>query len=295
MWLPLQREGRSFRGFCYRSAPMGATATASHVGERPLPPHAGEGPPFPRCRHKGPLLAAAQLALVVLLRALERLETTEEQRISMSRMTGTTAVTAGLGMLVFLNAVLSWGTPRTQPQALQDIPRPSAATLDPAVALQLRLGAWRHWPAANDPVAASAASSPRQPPSPTLAAQPNVPVASLVEPSRAPDRGVPVEQLPPSVPPPPQQGAEAQPPSAASPPGSPATVARPQAGKDRMLLAGPVAEPAASVQREQVGPRPHVLAPQSDPPQAEPPGNVGALPASKFGPDNFRRIERNGF
>jgi hypothetical protein len=211
----------------------------------------------------------------------------------MARMTGTTAVTAGLGTLVVLNAVLSWGTPRTQPQALQDGPRPSAATLDPAVALQLRLGAWRRWPA-NDP-ATSAASSPRQPPSPTLAAQPNVPIASLVEPPRAPERAAPVEQLTPSVPPLPQQGTEAQPPSAASPPGSPATVARPPAGNDRMLLAGPVAEPAASVQLEQDGPRPHVLAPQSEAPQTQPPGNVGALPASKFGPDSFRRIERNGF
>jgi hypothetical protein len=265
---------------------MGATPTASHAGERLLPPALGKGPGFPRCRHKGPLLAAAQLALVVLPRALERLETTEEQRISMSRMTGTTAVTAGLGTLVLLNAVLSWGTQRTQPQARQDIPRPSAATLDPAVALQLRLGAWRHWPApSNDPVAISAASSPRQPPSPTPAAQPNVPIASLAEPSPTPDRAVPVEQLTRSMPapPPPQQGVEAQPPSAASPPGSP------PAGKDRMLLAGPVAEPSASVQLEQDGQRPRLLVPQADPPQAEP------LPASKFGPDSFRRFERNGF
>lgn len=63
-----------------------------------------------------------------------------------------------------------------------------------------------------------------------------------------------------------------------------------------MLLAGPAAEPAAaSVQLEQDGTRPHLLAPQSESPQAEPPGNVGALPASKFGPDTFKRLERNGF
>jgi hypothetical protein len=125
-----------------------------------------------------------------------------------------------------------------------------------------------------------------------------MPVASLAEPPPTPDRAVPVEQLSRSMPPlpPPQQGGEAQSTSAASPPGSVPAVSTSPAGKDRMLLAGPAAEPAAaSVQLEQDGTRPHLLAPQSEPPQAEPPGNVGALPASKFGPDTFKRLERNGF
>jgi len=213
-------------------------------------------------------------------------------------MTGTTAVTAGLGTLVLLNAVLSWGTQRTQPQVRQDIPRPSAAVLDPAVALQLQLrpGAWRHWPApTDDPAAAtSLASSPRQSPAPTMAAQPKVmPVASLAEPPPTLDRTIPVEPLTRSMapPPPPQQGVEAEPPSAATPPGSLSAVSRPLPGKDRMLLAGP--EPAASVAVEQDGPR--LPATQSGPLQAEPLGNAGALPSSKFGPDNFKGLERNGF
>ena len=209
----------------------------------------------------------------------------------MSRMTGTTAVTAGLGTLVLLNAVLSWGTQRTPPQARQDIP--SAATLDPAVALQLRSGAWRHWPAPTDDPAAvvSASSSPRQPASPTLAAQPNVPVASLAEPPPTLDRAMPVEQLTSSMPPPPLQSATAASPSEATL----SAVSRPPPGKDRMLLAGPAAEPAASVQIEQDGPRPHLPAPPSEPAQAEPPGNASALPASRFGPDSFKRFERNGY
>ena len=216
----------------------------------------------------------------------------------MLRMTGTTAVTAGLGTLVLLNAVLSWGTQRTPPQARQDIPRPSAATLDPAVALQLRSGAWRHWPAPTDDPAAvvSASSSPRQPASPTLAAQPNVPVASLAEPPPTLARAMPVEQLTRSMPPPPPlRSATAASPSAATLPDPLSAASRPPPGKDRMLLAGPAAEPAASVQIEQDGPRPHLPAPPSEPAQAEPPGNASALPASRFGPDSFKRFERNGY
>jgi hypothetical protein len=216
----------------------------------------------------------------------------------MSKMTGTTAVTAGLGTLVLLNAVLSWGTQRTPPQVRQDITRPSAATLDPAVALQLRSGAWRHWPAPTDDPAAvvSGSSSPRQPASPTLAAQPNVPVASLAEPPTTLDRANPVEQLARSTPsPPPLQSATAASPSSATPPDPLPAVSRPPPDKERMLLAGPTAEPAASVQIEQEGSSPHLPAPPSEPPQAEPPGNVSALPASRFGPDSFKRFERNGF
>ena len=216
--------------------------------------------------------------------------------MSMSRVTGTTAVTAGLGTLVLLNAVLSWGTQRTQPQTRQDIPGPSAA-LDPAFAFQLRAGAWRHWPAPTDAPAAavSPASSPRQPPQPALAAQPNMPVASLAEPPPTLDRPMPVEQLARSLPPPPpQQGAEAASPSTATPPGSQPAVSRPPPGHNRMLLAGPTNELAAAAQNEQDGARARLPA-QSEPPQAEPPGNAGAQPASRFGPDSFKGFERNGY
>jgi len=60
-----------------------------------------------------------------------------------------------------------------------------------------------------------------------------------------------------------------------------------------MLLAGP--EPGASVEVEQDGPRAHLPATQSGPLQAEPLGNAGALPSNRFGPDNFKGFERNGF
>src|SRR5215475_15720496 len=43
------------------------------------PGHARSGPKFPRCRHKGPLLATVQLALAVPPRAVERLEIIREQ------------------------------------------------------------------------------------------------------------------------------------------------------------------------------------------------------------------------
>jgi hypothetical protein len=212
----------------------------------------------------------------------------------MSRMTGTTAVTAGLGTLVLLNAVLGWGMQRNQPQARQDIPGPSAAALDPAVAFQLRSGAWRHWPApAQEPAGVVfPASSPHQPLSATPAAQPNVPVASLAEPPPL-DRTIPLEQLTRSLPPPPHEGAPTASTSGAAPSAPLPTVTMPPPSKDRMQLAGPAAEPTAQI--EQDGPRERQPAAQSDPPQTEPPGNAGALPASKFGPDSFKRFERNGF
>src|SRR5215468_3202431 len=107
--------------------------------------------------------------------------------------------------------------------------------------------------------------------------------AGLTEPPPTLDRAMPVEQLTSSMPPPPLQSATAASPSEATL----SAVSRPPPGKDRMLLAGPAAEPAASVQIEQDGPRPHLPAPPSEPAQAEPPGNASALPASRFGPDSF--------
>jgi len=122
-----------------------------------------------------------------------------------------------------------------------------------------------------------------------------VPVASLAEPPPTLDRAMPVEQLTRSMPPPPLQSAAAALPSAATPPDPLPAISRPPPGKDLMLLAGPAAEPAASVQIEQDGPHPRLPAPPSEPPQAEPPGSASALPASRFGPDSFKRFERNGF
>lgn|SRR5262249_51299976 len=65
----------------------------------------------------------------------------------MAKVTGTTAVTAGLGALVLVNVVLSSGARRAEPQARPDISPASGALLDSGAAVQLRSGAWRHWPA----------------------------------------------------------------------------------------------------------------------------------------------------
>jgi hypothetical protein len=57
-----------------------------------------------------------------------------------------------------------------------------------------------------------------------------------------------------------------------------------------------LAETAAPVSIEQQdGPRARLLAPRSEPPQAEPPGNAGAPSASRSGPDSLKRFERKGF
>jgi hypothetical protein len=60
-----------------------------------------------------------------------------------------------------------------------------------------------------------------------------------------------------------------------------------------MLLAGPA--PAASLEVEQDGAHAGLPATQSGPLQAEPLGNAIALPSNRFGPDNFKGFERNGF
>jgi hypothetical protein len=71
----------------------------------------------------------------------------------MAKVSGTTAVTAGLGALVLANVVLSSGARRAEPQARQDISPASGALVDAGVAVQLRSGAWRHWPAPTGPAA----------------------------------------------------------------------------------------------------------------------------------------------
>jgi len=231
---------------------------------------------IPRCRHKGPLWRQHSWRFLLCLSSASRsLENGgwHVEGVGMSRMTGTTVVTAGLGTLVLLNAVLSWGTQRPEPRPQQDIPHASPATLDPAVALQLRSGAWRRSSAAEPASTVFSAPPPPDPPAQVQApaARPILPVASPAEVSPALDRGVPLEQLTHSMAPPssPAEGSQAALPSAATPPTSLPTVSRPPPGKDRMLLAGPATEAATSAEIEQGGP----TAP--DPPQAELPGNAG--------------------
>jgi len=204
-------------------------------------------------------------------------------------VTGTTAVTAALGALVLLNGVLSWGTRRAEPRAQQDISRPSATALDPGAALQLRSSAWRPWPAPAEPAAAVAVAPPA-PPALATATQPDIPVAVPAEASPSPDRGVPIELAPSIAPPsPPAQAAHAALTSTPVPPAGAPEVSKPPA-KDRMSLAGPDAElgPVSSVH---TGHDATPGRPPRSPPAAEPPGNA----ISAFGPENLKRLERNGF
>jgi hypothetical protein len=207
----------------------------------------------------------------------------------MSRVTVTTAATAGLGMLVLLNLVLSWGTRRPDAEVRRDKPPPTAAPLDPTIALQLRSGAWRPWLAPPEPAAAVFAAS---------ATQPIVPVANPVEAPPSLVRRMPIEPLAHAIVPPSPvpQAPEAGAPPAAPPADTPPAVLRPPLSKNRMLLAGPDADQAipAHIEHDQPSAR-------STAPHAEPPGNssipapIAGVPLAGFGPDSFKRIERNGF
>lgn len=210
------------------------------------------------------------------------------------RMTGTTAVTAGLGAVVLLNGVLSWGTRRAEPQAEQDIARPSAVVLDSGATLRLRPAAWRPWPAPAEPAAPVSVAPPLpQPPALAAAMRPNIPVAAPAEASPSLVGSAPMEHIARSNAPPSPQAEAADTPATSTPTPSIGAleVSRPPLGKDRMSLAGPDAEPGPVTL-----PQPGHDAPRTlSPPASEPPGNASAPPVGGFGPDNLIRLERNGF
>jgi len=212
----------------------------------------------------------------------------------MLRMTGTTAVTAGLGAVVLLNGVLSWGTRRAEPQAEQDLSRPSAVALDPGAALRLRPAAWRPWPAPTEPAAPVSVAPPLpQPAALAAATQPDIPVAAPAEASPSLVGSAPMEHITRSDAPPSPQAEAADAPRTSTPMPSVGAleVSGPPLAKDRMSLAGPDAEPGPVI-------LPHTGhdAPRTQsPPATEPPGNASATPVSGFGPDNLIRLERNGF
>jgi hypothetical protein len=108
--------------------------------------------PRPPYRHKGPLwgvstAGAEELDPAVACLVISAYNSWVAQRGSMAKVSGTTAVTAGLGALVLANVVLSSGARRAEPQARQDISPASGALVDAGAAVQLRSGAWRHWQA----------------------------------------------------------------------------------------------------------------------------------------------------
>ena len=209
----------------------------------------------------------------------------------MLRVTGTTAVTAGLGALVLLNGVLSWSTRRTEPRAEQDISRPNATALEPGAALQLRPPAWRPWPAPAEPAAPVTVASPAPQPSALAAAtQSDIPVAVPTEASPSLGHGAPTEHVAHSLAP----ASDAAVISTSTPPVGAPEVSRPPVAKDRMSLAGPDAE-LRPVTSAHTGPDATHAQPTQGPPEAEPPGNASAAPVSGFGPDNLKRLERNGF
>jgi hypothetical protein len=95
-----------------------------------------------------------------------------------------------------------------------------------------------------------------------------------------------------NAPPSPQAEAADAPPTSTPMPsiGAP-EVSKPPLGKDRMSLAGPDAEPGPATLPHTGHDAPLTLSP----PASEPPGNASAPPVSEFGPDNLKRLERNGF
>src|SRR5262245_5047743 len=118
----------------------------------------------------------------------------------MAKVTGTTAVTAGLGALVLLHVLVSWGAWRGQGQGPVDISPPSPASGDLGAVLQRRSGAWRPWPAPAEPVAPawSAPPAPQWPLQPA-AHQPDVAIAAPAEARLARD-GSPPGSAAPSLP-----------------------------------------------------------------------------------------------
>src|SRR5436305_1409878 len=122
------------------------------------------------------------------------------ERGPMNRPSGITVVTVGLGALVLVHVVLSWGTKRGQP-APQQIASTPDATLDIGASFQRHSGAWRAWPAsaeeapppASVPVGylAPEAPMPVEPLAPTVASPQALPAA----PPQSQVRKVPIQQL----------------------------------------------------------------------------------------------------
>jgi hypothetical protein len=293
--------------FCYRSAQLRATpaaslASASHceqklcAGLRPSPSRA-IATKGAYCRQHSWRLCREEMRSVARQHAGpargHRVTEPAQERGSMLRVTGTTAVTAGLGALVLLNGILSWSTRRTEPRAEQDVFRPNAATLDPGAALQLRPAAWRPWPAPAEPATPVLVA----PQPPVLAAtQPDIPVAVPAEASASLGDGAPIEHVARSIAPPSPQApaSDATLTATPTPPVGAPEVSRPPLAKDRMSLAGPDAE-LGPVTSAHTGHDATPARPTQSPPAAEPPGNASAPPVSEFGPDNLKRLERNGF
>ena len=203
----------------------------------------------------------------------------------MAKVTGTTAVTAGLGTLVLLHVLVSWGAWRGQGQGPADISPPSPASGDLGAVLQRRSGAWRPWPAPAEPVA-PAWPAPQRPVQ-AAAHQPDVAIAAPAEARPARD-GSPPGSAAPSLPAPTGDPAAL----AAAPPASAPAVPKPPPAKERMWLAGPDGEARPTPPVGQDPPR--MRAPAEASP-SEPLGYAAVAPQSKFGPDNLKRLERNGF
>jgi hypothetical protein len=222
----------------------------------------------------------------------------------MYRPNGIAVVTTGLGAVVLFNVIWSWGRhpePRVQPSM-----PPSRAAFDAGTAFQLHSGAWRVQPAradtAPEPVTAALPATETWT---TSSVAPFAPMAASTRAEAPPPavRSVPIQPIgrpiEPSTPPPEADAsAEAVP---AAPPTESATAAAPSASipQGRMALAGPDAEaeppaPANHVSRSappaRAMPKAQIPAPAAE---ADAPAPIPI--DNKFGPGNFKALERNGF
>jgi hypothetical protein len=216
----------------------------------------------------------------------------------MYRPSGMTVVTAGLGALVLVHVVSSWGTRRPGPRPQQSVPATTAA-LDAGATFQLHSGAWRAWPAAVEDAVETA---------PGPLAAPEAPAAVLAETPPRPDRSMPIQQtagphadtsaLPsrvthrvePSAPTLEPRATGQDDPSAPladkAPPVPPA--------EGRMALAGPEAE-AAHPPGGHVGRSTPTARATPGAHEGDPVADAPAPSETKFGPQVFKRVERNGF
>ena len=218
----------------------------------------------------------------------------------MYRPSGMTVVTAGLGALVLVHVVSSWGTRRPGPRPQQSVPATSTvAALDIGTTFQLHSGAWRAWPA---PVEDALETAPG-----ALAAA-EAPAAVPAETPPRPDRSMPIQQtagphadtsalasrvthrVEPSAPTLEPRATGQDDPSAPladkAPPVPPA--------EGRMALAGPEAE-AAHPPGGHVGRSTPTARATPGAHEGDPVADAPAPSETKFGPQVFKRVERNGF
>ena len=196
----------------------------------------------------------------------------------MHRPSGIAVITAGLGALVIVHGVLSWGVKRAEPWPQQALP--ASSDIGIGTTFHLHSGAWRAWPApveeapATTPVALPAAEAPPPP----VRSAPSQQITRHVEPPTPPSQAQASGQLEPPAPSVDKAPAVRTPPSA----------------EGRMALAGPDAEAAHPPAGHANHPSPMTrMAPRA--PERAPEADTAAPRESKFGPAFFEQLDRRSF